>query len=56
MHSYDEIRAYLEAELVKAISANALNNQEETARNLASAQERHDRFVLDGMIPNDLTD
>jgi hypothetical protein len=46
----------MEDELAKAIHAHARDNHEETARHLARAQERHDRFVLHGMIPEDLTD
>ena len=58
MKSHDDIRFILDAELSEAVTAHerALQNQNLTGEAVAKARERYDRFVLHGMIPDDLRD
>jgi hypothetical protein len=56
MKSYDQIRNRLQAELELATYRHAREDSEESKDAVETAQERYDRFVLHGMIPDDLAD
>ena len=51
---YDEIRAHLELLLQEAVELHRREQRDETAHAEQSARERYERFVFDGMIPEDL--
>lgn len=56
LKSYDEIKAILEAALNEASAAHEALNEHSTRELLAKAHERYTRFILHGMIPEDLSD
>ena len=56
MKSYDEIRDHLQAQLDEATERHAREGSEETRTAVESARDRYERFVLHGMIPDDLAD
>jgi hypothetical protein len=51
---YDEIKAHLEHVLREAAALHSREQRAETAHAERIAQERYERFVFDGMIPEDL--
>lgn len=58
MKSYDNIRSILDAALSEAVTAHerGLLNKRVTGDAVVKARERYDRFVLHGMIPDDVGD
>jgi hypothetical protein len=58
MKSYDDLKSRLEAELSKAVTNHEceIAERHRTGEALATAVDRLQRFVLHGMIPEDITD
>jgi hypothetical protein len=51
---YDEIKAHLERLLQDAIDRHRREQREDTAQAERITRERYERFVFDGLIPEDL--
>jgi len=51
---YDEIKAHLESIFKEATDRHRREQREETAHAESVARERYERFVFDGLIPEDL--
>jgi hypothetical protein len=58
MKSYDDMKSILEAQLSRAVTNHEceITERHRTGEALAVAVERLQRFVLHGMIPEDITD
>ncbi len=53
---YDSIREHLERQLNEARALHEREQRAESSHALNAARERYERFVLHGMIPEDLSE